>query len=208
MDAQDRTGTCSSRGQGAVEFALVLPFLVLLALGVLEISFLLLDQHIVSRMTREGSNLISRDEIKPPLSTLAASMQSMANRPVDFSGSNSKLIFSVLTTCGTGSAFCSSGSNSNHVILLQRYELGTLAASSKFLTLGSIAGAFKSAPYFDATNPGNNTNLQITNVPSNLTINAGQIVYVTEIYSRHPLITPLGNFGIRLPSTLYSIAYF
>jgi hypothetical protein len=34
------------------------------------------------------------------------------------------------------------------------------------------------------------------------------MLYVTEIYTSHPLITPLDRLGITLPSTLYSIAYF
>ena len=36
----------------------------------------------------------------------------------------------------------------------------------------------------------------------------GGMLYVTEIYTRHPLITPFDRFGVQLPSTLYSIAYF
>jgi hypothetical protein len=31
---------------------------------------------------------------------------------------------------------------------------------------------------------------------------------VTEIYTTHPTITPLANFGVTVPNTLYSIAYF
>ena len=51
-----------SSGQSLLEFALVTPLLVTLALGVLETGFALFDQHVVTKMTREGSNLISRDD--------------------------------------------------------------------------------------------------------------------------------------------------
>ena len=34
------------------------------------------------------------------------------------------------------------------------------------------------------------------------------MLYVTEIYTRHTLITPFNSFGITVPNTLYSIAYF
>ena len=48
------------RGQSLVEFTLVLPLLIVTALGVVEVSYAMLDQHIVTKLTREGSNLISR----------------------------------------------------------------------------------------------------------------------------------------------------
>ena len=51
----------SSAGQSIVEFALVLPFLVVLVLGLTELGYALLDSHIVTKLTRESSNLISRD---------------------------------------------------------------------------------------------------------------------------------------------------
>ena len=36
----------------------------------------------------------------------------------------------------------------------------------------------------------------------------GGMLYITEIYTRHPLITPFDHFGVTMPTTLYSIAYF
>ena len=77
-----------------MEFACVLPLLLLLAFGVVELSFLMHDQHILIRLTREGSNLISRDT---KLSDAATAMTSMVNPPVDLNSANSKLIFTVLT---------------------------------------------------------------------------------------------------------------
>ena len=51
----------SASGQGLLEFALILPLLMVLVLGVVEVSYALLDQHVVTKLTREGSNMISRD---------------------------------------------------------------------------------------------------------------------------------------------------
>ena len=34
------------------------------------------------------------------------------------------------------------------------------------------------------------------------------MLYVTEIYTRHPRITPFDRWGVSVPQTLYSIAYF
>jgi len=186
----------SSSGQSLLEFALMSPLVIALALGVVEVSYALLDQNVVTRMTREGSNLISRDT---GLTVAATTLASMSSRPVDFNNGNSKVIFSVILRVPTTSA-----ANFGKDILFQRYEFGTLAKFSTLTISGS--GSFP-APDYQAVNSDGNTGLQITNLAPNLLTNGGML-YVTEIYTKHPLITPLDKFGIALPTTLYSIAYF
>jgi hypothetical protein len=186
----------SERGQGILEFALVLPLVLILVLGVVEIGYALLDQHIVTKLTREGSNLISRNT---SLQDAASVMQTMSTRPVNFSN-GSKIIFSVVkkgATTGTN--------NYNTDILYQRYEYGTLSAQSVLQTRGS--GAFGSGPEYEAANSDSDTRLQVTNLPTGL-VASGGMIYITEIYSTHTLITPLDRFGITVPPMLYSIAYF
>ena len=75
-----------------MEFALLLPFLLLLVFGLVDISYLLLHQHVVTKLTREGSNLISRNT---SLDDAVGALTAMSVRPVDF-GTRSKVIFSVL----------------------------------------------------------------------------------------------------------------
>jgi TadE-like protein len=185
-----------AEGQSIVEFAIVMPLVLILALGVIEASYALLHQHVVTKLTREGSNLISRDT---SLGDAATAMQHMSSAPVDFTN-GSKLIFSVIKDVATTGT-----SNFGKPVLYQRYAFGTLAAQSTIHTRGS--GSFGAAPDFEAANSDNDTRLQVTNLPPNL-ITTGGMLYVTEIYTAHPLITPLDRLGIRLPSTLYSIAYF
>ena len=124
----------NARGQAMVEFALVLPLCCVLGLGVVEVSYALLDQHVVTKLTREGSNLISRDTT---LQDAATALKNMGSNPVDFTTS-STVIFSVIKRVGT----------------------------------------------------------------------TGGMLYVTEVFTKHTLITPFDKFGIVVPSTLYSIAYF
>ena len=186
----------NQRGQALVEFALITPLVLLLSLGVVEVSYALLDQHVVTKLTREGSNLISRSA---SLQDAATAMQSMASRPVDF-GTHSRLIFSVIkrgATVGTA--------NYNRDILYQRYAYGTLSATSTLTTRGSVS--FGPAPDFQASNSDTNVNLQITNLQPNLLVPGGML-YVTEIYTTHTLITPFNRFGSVVPSQLHSIAYF
>jgi Flp pilus assembly protein TadG len=186
------------RGQSLVEFSIVLPLLMVLGLGVVEVAYALLDNHAVTRLTREGSNLISRDT---SLQDAGAAMRTIGTRPVNFDN-GTKLIFSVLKKGATSGTV-----NLDRIILYQRYEFGNLpGVGSKMTTRG--AGSFTGAPEYVAVNSDSDPNLQITNLPANLTMLRGGMLYVTEIYTRHELLTPLDRFGISVPDILYSIAYF
>jgi hypothetical protein len=174
-----------------------MPIALVMVLGIIEVGYVLLDQQVVTKLTREGSNLISRDVT---LQDAAGAMKSMRTRPVNFDN-GSRLIFSVIkkvATVGTP--------NYDKVILYQRYEYGTLSAASALKTKGSAA--FGGAPNYVATNSDSNTNLQLTNLPATMVVVSGGMAYVTEVYTTHNLITPLDRFGIKLPNQLYSIAYF
>ena len=185
-------------GQSLVECAMILPVLVVIVLGVSEVGWALLDQHSVTRLTREGSNMISRDTT---LQDASSALRGMSSRPINLDDGTSKVIFSVLKrgeTTGTA--------NYDRIILYQRYTYGSYGPGSKLTTSGSAS--FGPAPDYQAVNSDNNTSLRVTNVPANLITVRGGMIYVTEIYTRHSLITPLQRFGISVPQTLYSIAYF
>ena len=185
------------RGQSLVEFAISLPLLIVLGFGVAEVGYLLLDHHVVSKLSREGSNLISRNT---SLADATTTMRELSSKPVDFS-TRSRVIFSVLkkgATSGTG--------NYDRIFLYQRAEYGSLSASSSLRTSGG--GSFSGPPDYQATNSDNNTGLQVTNVPADLITPRGGMIYVTEIFTSHDVLTPLANLGVPIPRTLYSIAYF
>jgi len=186
--------TRNDRGQAIIEFTLVVPLILMLALGVVEVGYALLDQHVVSKLTREGANLISRDTT---LSDAATAMRNMSARPVNFNDGSSKVIFSVIKKVATTGA-----SNYNKAVLYQRYEYGTFSGTS---ILNNSGGSFSGLDY-TAANSDNDSRLVVTNVPTTMAL--GGMLYITEIYTRHPLITPFNNFGFSLPQSLYSIAYF
>jgi Flp pilus assembly protein TadG len=191
----------NARGQSLIEFALMMPLAVLMALGVVEVAYALLDQHIVTKLAREGSNLISRDT---SLQDAGTAMTTMSSPPVDFSDGSSRLIFSVIrvgSTTGTA--------NFGHRVMVARRIMGSLNKPSKLNMAGS--GSFGGAPDFEAANADTNTGLRVTNLPAGLATFPGATIYVTEIYTTHPLITPvdgLSKFGLQVPNILYSIAYF
>jgi len=185
-------------GQAVVETALIMPLVVVLVLGVVEFSYALLDAHVVTKATREGSNLISRNV---SLQDAVTAMKNMSDRPLNFNDGSSKVIFSVLKRGAT-----SGTTNFNQNILYQRFSSGTYPGTSKLTTRG--AGSFGGAPDYQAANSDTDSNLQVTNMPAGLLVTTGGMIYVTEIYTAHTLLTPLSNLGLSLPQTLYSIAYF
>src|SRR6202035_411489 len=129
----------SSSGQGIVEFAMILPILVLIVLGVAELGWALLDEHVVTRLSREGSNLISRDT---SLLDAGTAVTSMSSPPVDFTN-GSTLIFSVVKTGATTGT-----TNYGKLTLYQRYQFGNFTGTSQVITVGT--GTFGGAPDFIA----------------------------------------------------------
>ena len=186
----------SASGQSAVEMAICLPLVVVLVLGVSEMGWALLDAHIVTKLTREGSNMISRDA---SLDDAVSAMRAMASRPVNFDDGTSKVIFSVIKRGATVGSV-----NYNKNILYQRFTYGSYPGASHI----SAGGSFGPAPNYVANNSDNDASLQVSGFPATLLVNPGDWSYVTEIYTAHTLITPFNNFGFSLPTTLYSIAYF
>jgi len=193
--ARPRRDSCA--GQTMVEMAFVLPVVLVVSLGMVEVSYALLHQQVVSRITREGSNLISRD-----VSLLDASnaLKSMSTKPVDFAN-GSQLVLTVLkkgSTVGTA--------NYDKIVLYQRYSIGTLGSASTLATAGPAS--LGPAPDFVASNSDTNANLRIVNLPANVDVTRGGLLYVTEVFTQHAALTPLNKFGVTIPATLRSIAYF
>ena len=155
----------NTSGQGLLEFALIVPLILALVLGVVEVSYALLDQHIVTKLTREGSNMISRDT---SLDDALKVMKSMSSGPVNFApGGTSNVIFSVIkkvATTGVG--------NSGKEILYQRLAAGSLPNTSFLTTSGN--GSFGSGPEYIAANSDTDTRLQVTNLPPGLVSPGGR----------------------------------
>jgi Flp pilus assembly protein TadG len=184
----------SSRGQSIVEFAICLPLLIVLTLGVVEISNALLAQHVITKVAREGSNMISRETT---LTDAGTALKNMSSAPGTFN-TTTKVIFSVLMRSA-------SGSNVGSLVLYQRHELGNLTLPVSRL---DGTGTFTAANDYTAPNPNSDAALRVTNAPPGIASVPGGMVYVTEVYTTYTSMTPLANFGVAVPSVLYSIAYF
>ncbi len=181
-------------GQSIVEFAICLPVLLLLSLGVVETSNALMSQHVITKIAREGSNMISRET---KLTATATALRTMDANSGSFD-STTKVIFSVLMRSQTGS-------NNGFLVLYQRMEFGNLSLGASRLN-GS--GTFNSANDYTANNPNSDAGLRVTNAPAGIATDPGGMIYVTEVYRQYVTLTPVRNIGIPIPSLLYSIAYF
>lgn len=184
----------SNQGQSIVEFAICLPLLVLMTMGVVETSNALMSQHVTTKVAREGSNMISR-EVK--LADAATVLQNMSSNSGAFN-SNTRVIFSVLMRSETGA-------NSGQLVLYQRYAFGNASLPGSKLN-GS--GTFSAATDYTAANPNSDSALRVTNAPSGIASVPGAMIYITEVYSNYNVITPVRNLGVPMPTSLYSIAYF
>jgi Flp pilus assembly protein TadG len=184
----------SSQGQSIVEFAISLPILLLLSLGVVETSNALMSQHVITKTAREGSNMISRET---KMVDAANALQQMSSNPGSFSATT-KVIFSVLMRS-------QSGSNSGYLVLYQRYQFGNGSLPGSRL---NGTGTFNPANDYTANNPNSDAALRVTNAPAGIAAEPGGMIYVTEVYTTYTTLTPVRNLGVPIPTVLYSIAYF
>ena len=178
-------------GQALCEFALTLPILMALVLGVIELGYALFQTQLVTSMAREGSNLIAR---QVTINDAEAALQTMSGL-VRFDA-NSTLIFSVVRL-GVG------GANNNVPIIVQRHSVGAFAASS---VLGDPPQSeYEGSPDYNALDPDNDESIRVSGtLPNGLTLTPGESVYVTEVFTQRTSIVPF----MPLPATLRASAYF
>ncbi|HEY7499796.1 MAG TPA: TadE/TadG family type IV pilus assembly protein [Vicinamibacterales bacterium] len=189
----------ADRGQSIVEFAVTLPLMLLVSLGVVETSNALMRQHVTTKMAREGSNMISRNT---ELADAGNALRSMSSNPAQFN-SKSLVIFTVLMRSQTGT-------NNGQIVIYQRYQTGNGALGGS--QLNGSCSTCTAANDYTAANPNNTTSLRVTNAPPNVITVPGGMIYVTEVYQAFDTMTPVqglaGIMRVPLPPVLYSIAYF
>jgi Flp pilus assembly protein TadG len=190
-------------GQSLAEFGIVLPVLIALILGMLELGWALYQSQVAASIAREGSNLISRNVTLQAAQQAIISVGNVGPVRTDAANPNTKVFFSVIRL-GT------SGANSGVAIIAQRFSWGALTANSK---LGNppqnrynSPASNPADPNYMAIDPANDATIRMTvgSLPGGLTLAAGETFFVTEIFTKRTSIAPF----IPLPATLYAPAYF
>jgi hypothetical protein len=182
-------------GQTLAEVAIVLPLLFLLMFGLVELGWAMYQSNVIRGYVREASNIISRNGTieDAEVGVIAAAA---AGGPVEVGAESesSRLILSVVT-------LASSGENAGQPVIIQRNAIGRLEQRS---VLGDPpASAFGRAPEYNALDPSDDGRLVAT-LPDGYTLQAGQSLFVTEIYTRRERIVDIGE----LPDVLYASAFF
>lgn len=122
-------------GQALVEFALVATIIIIMGLGVIDLSRAVFDKEVLSDLARTGSNLASRG----PCDTLTACLTTAANavmtQPSDLNMSTHGAV--IITAIQADSA--------GNATIVKQVSLGSISASSKVVVGG--------APVLPATTP-------------------------------------------------------
>jgi Flp pilus assembly protein TadG len=175
-----RNTTNRQRGQALLELMPVIGLLLILTFGVIDFSRAIWQLEVVSSLTREGSNLASRNTSLQTTATAVINDGSVLNLTT-----NGKVIVTSVENEGNAK-------NAKFYVTSQ-VSVGGLSATSK---IGTYTGKGKGTD--KATLPA-----AADSIPP------GGTVYVTEVYSAYSPITPLGGFlKLTMPSTLYDVAYF
>jgi hypothetical protein len=168
------------RGVALIEFALILPLLLLMALAVIDVGRLIQVRLIVTNLAREGGSLASRQSTLD--ANLIGLLQSSSNPPMDLSGANGKIYVSRIRA-GTGPA------PNNVPTIATQLSGGALPWSSGIragLTrLGLSQRLYNHLVY----------RVQPT-IPAQSASDISEIT-VVEVYSKYRPITPLPNFMLK-----------
>jgi len=194
-------------GQAMVEFAFIVPMLLILMCAAIDFGRALYTLQVIAQLTRQGSSLSSRIDtcsagsgLGEPMETLTCSTQAVI---AGESGLNIATSGEIIMT-----AVENTGTTASPTYTMEgQYSQGGLSQTSKVGTYSTKSGAANTA-----TLP-----VQFSATTGNQPLQAGQVVYVTEIFYKFKAITPIGTLtqnwpvkgtGVALPTLLYDAAYF
>jgi hypothetical protein len=198
--------TAGGEAQSIVEFAVALPFLVLMCMGTFAVG-MIIDRHLtVGQVVRNGGNMFARgvsfvsDQNKQFLVDAATGMGMTLN------GGTAVIYLSLLErvplTAKCGSGICA---NAGMIVISQRFSVGNESlAASKF---GMPANLDAEGNHLNAFG---DTDARAGNIPASLGntatgLQANEIVYVVETLHTPTTLTFPGIFS---PQMMYSRAFF
>jgi hypothetical protein len=195
-----------SAAQSVVEFAVALPFLVMMGMGTFAVG-IIIDRHLtVGQVVRNGGNMFARGVSFVSNQNKQFLVDAADGMGMTLTGGNAVMYLSLLERVPT-TAQCGSGpcANAGMIVIAQRFSVGnTTLAASKF---GMPANLDSEGNHLDAFG---DTDARATNVPPSLSsvstgLQPNEIVYVVECLHTPSTITFPGIFS---PQIMYSRAFF
>jgi hypothetical protein len=192
------------RGQSVIEFAVSLPFLVLMAIGTFAVG-MVIDRHLtMGQLVRNAGNMFARgisfnsDQNKQFLVSAATGMG------MTLTGGKSVVYLSLLqmipanADCGTGAGSCT---NAGEIVIAQRFTVGNTGIDdSRFGMPSNILSDGNHEDFFDDPDA-------VATVPAALSsiMAPNEILYAVEVYHEPDTLAFQGIFA---PEVMYSRAFF
>lgn len=165
-------------GQALVEFALVASILIIMGLGVIDLSRAIFDKEVLSDLARTGSNLASRGPCDTLTTCLTTAANAVMTQPSDLNMSANGMV--IITAVQANAAGTPS--------IIGQYTQGTVAGASSQVVVNG-------APVLPATTP--------ALPPPNQTIYVTEVFYPFT-----PITPIGSFMRIVFPTPLYDVAYF
>ena len=195
-----------SPAQAVVEFAVALPFLVLMGLGTFAVG-MIIDRHLtVGQLVRNGGNMFARGVSFVSNQNKQFLVDAATGMGMTLDGGNAVVYLTLLERVPL-SAKCGGGTcaNAGMVVIAQRYSVGnTSLAPSK---LGMPTQLDSEGNHLDAFG---DSDARATNVPPSLNslstgLQPNEIIYLVEAFHTPSTISFPGIFA---PEIMYSRAFF
>jgi hypothetical protein len=195
------------RGQALVEMTLILPMLLTLTLGAVELANIIYTYQVMHHLTAQGANMASR--LTPP-TTLNVLINKVIDAacPVISQGSPPPATCPPENLIKWRVIYTQMGPDTSqpdpkpYVVLQQRVKGSAAVDSSKRICANCVLEDF-------TCDPSTSSCIAPNNVPSIGTIGAGQTLDAFEVFYDYSPITVLGNFvGDTFTAKLYERSIF
>jgi hypothetical protein len=210
-------------GQSVVEFAVALPFLVLMSVGSFAVG-MILDRHLtIGQVVRNGGNMYARGIDFSSVQNKNFIIDAGTGLDLQLTSGKTSVWFSLLTRvpedtqCDDGSGGTRDCNNNGQVVIAQRYKIGDTSGTNMHSRLaaagfpfsfvdasGNSASEGDHLDYFDLVEA------RATSAPASVTdpangLQESELLYVVEVVHRP---TSIHFQGIFAPETMYSRAFF
>lgn len=206
-------------GATIIEFTLSLTFLIPLLLGTLVFGFRLVREQQIDQITRDLAHMYSRGNIDFTSAGGDSEADTLAGQFGLTSTGESVIIFSTITL--ETASLCNQGTGQNtntctnlgQPVFTQQIAIGNTSANGSYFgtptsggslpATSGVTGNYNTSPTL--ANDASNTWAVANHLSSIITLSAGQIIYVVEMYNNTPELSITGVTG--LPQ-VYSRAIF